>query len=25
VLLTNRAQRPGVDVDELDNAIIGAL
>ncbi|MEH3090022.1 MAG: serine hydrolase [Microbacterium arborescens] len=25
VLLTNRAVRPGVDVDELDNAIIGAL
>lgn len=25
VLLTNRAQRPGVDADELDNAIIGAL
>ena len=25
VLLTNQAQRPGVDADELDNAIIGAL
>lgn len=25
VLLTNRADRPGVDIDELDNAIIGAL
>lgn len=25
VLLTNRAVRPGVDADELDNAIIGAL
>ncbi|MGR6740915.1 MULTISPECIES: serine hydrolase domain-containing protein [Microbacterium] len=24
VLLTNRAMRPGVDIDELDNAIIGA-
>ncbi|MET0860527.1 MAG: serine hydrolase domain-containing protein, partial [Microbacterium sp.] len=25
VLLTNQAQRPGVDVDELDNAVIAAL
>jgi CubicO group peptidase (beta-lactamase class C family) len=25
VLLTNRAQRPGVDTDQLDNAIIAAL
>ncbi|POX67868.1 hypothetical protein C3481_06720 [Microbacterium sp. Ru50] len=25
VLLTNRALRPGVDIDELDNAIVGAL
>jgi len=25
VLLTNRADRPGVDIDELDNAVIGAL
>ncbi|SDQ30300.1 serine hydrolase [Microbacterium sp. cf332] len=25
VLLTNRASRPGVDTDELDNAIVGAL
>lgn len=24
VLLTNRALRPGVDIDELDNAIVGA-
>jgi CubicO group peptidase (beta-lactamase class C family) len=24
VLLTNQAQRPGVDADELDNAVIGA-
>ena len=25
VLLTNQAMRPGVDTDELDNAIVGAL
>lgn len=25
VLLTNRALRPGLDIDELDNAIVGAL